>query len=194
MDLTIAVTGMPGSGKSIVAQTIARVLKAPIYSMGDVVRREVVKRGLELTVSNVEKVATLLRQELGKAAVAILLFEEIKNIEGPVVVDGLRSLDEARILAKRGNLCIVAVHASPYTRYRRLMARRRKDDIKSWEDLVLRDTKNLEFGIGAAIAMADYMIVNEGTLDEAEKAAIHVAERIRDDKGESCSGGGGPSH
>lgn len=194
MDLTIAVTGMPGSGKSLVAHVIAEMLNAPVYSMGDVVRREVIRRGLELTVANVERVATILRRELGKAAVAHLLYDEIKNVKGPIVVDGLRSLDEARVLGKRGILCIVAVHASPLIRYKRLLSRRRRDDIEGWSDLVLRDTKNLEFGIGAAIAMADYMIVNEGTIEEASAAAVRVAERIRSGKGKDCSGVGSPPH
>lgn len=190
MRLTVAVTGMPGSGKSLVARIIAEVLDAPLYSMGDVVRREVVRRGLELTVENVERVATQLREELGKAAVAFLLLDEIRGVEGPIVVDGLRSLDEARVLSGRGRLCIVAVHASPLTRFKRMMARGRRDEIKGWRDLVLRDTKNLEYGIGGVIAMADYMIVNEGTMEEVEREARRIAERIRRGEGKDCSGGG----
>ncbi len=192
--LIVAVTGMPGSGKSTMARRIAEIMEAPLLSMGDVVRREVARRGMEVTVENVEEVATLLRKELGRAAVAVLLARELGGIEGPVVVDGLRSLEEARILSRHGRLCIVAVHASPLTRYRRLMARRRTDDIRGWEDLTLRDSKNLEYGIGNAIAMADYMIVNEGPLEEALEHARRIARMIIDEEGKNCSGGGGPSH
>lgn len=192
--VVIAVTGMPGSGKSIVAKVIADSLGVPVYSMGDVVRREVVKRGLQLNVENVEMIATKLREELGKAAVAILLSREIDRIDGFIVIDGLRSTEEARILARDSKLCIVAVHASPYTRFRRLIARGRVDEVTGWDDFMLRDKKNLEYGIGEAIALADYMIVNEGSIEEARRQAVRVAGRIKRDQGKSCSGGGVSSY
>ncbi len=186
----IAVTGMPGSGKSTIARIIAGEIGARVYSMGDVVRREVVRRGLPLTVENVERVAEELRRELGRAAVAILLARELEGVEDPIVVDGLRSVDEARVLARLGRVCIVAVHASPLTRLRRLLARGRVDEVRGWRDLRLRDRKNLEFGIGEAIALADYMIVNEGSIEEARSQAVAVARRVMESEGAGCSGGG----
>ncbi len=189
----MAVTGMPGSGKSIISRVLAKALNARIYSMGDIVRREVTRRGLEVNVRNVEQVATELREELGKAAVAILLAREFKD-EDTIIVDGLRSLDEVAVFSKYGRICLVAVHASPYTRYRRLMARGRVDEVKGWEDFMLRDRKNLEYGIGGAIAMADYMIVNEGSIEEVQSIAYRLAEVIRDEKGANCSGGGVTSY
>ena len=193
-EVTIAVTGMPGSGKSTISRAIATSINAPIYSMGEVVRREVKKRGLEITVGNVEHVATLLRKELGMAAVAILLLRELEGVEGYVVVDGVRSLDEVHVLLRRGPLCLVAVHASPLVRFKRLISRQRKGDVRDWKDFVLRDVKNLEYGIGNAIAMADYMIVNEGPLEEALNKARDIARRIIDEQGKSCSGGGSSPH
>ena len=53
--LVIGLAGMPGSGKSVVVDT-ARELGYDIVVMGDVVRQETLKRGLELTPQNVGKV------------------------------------------------------------------------------------------------------------------------------------------
>jgi len=44
----ILIAGMPGSGKSIVS-SIARELGLPVYVMGDVVREEARRRGIEPT-------------------------------------------------------------------------------------------------------------------------------------------------
>ena len=193
--LLILVTGMPGSGKSLVARGLAERLTAPIYVMGDIVRREVARRGLDLTVENIELVAQKLREELGPAAVAHLLKKELAGEDSQIIIiDGVRSLDEVRVLSGYGRACIVAVHASPMTRYKRILARRRMGDAVSLEDLRLRDEKNLGYGIGGVIAMADYMIVNEGGLEELERSIEEVARRITGEKGKSCSGGGGQAY
>ncbi|MEB3861812.1 MAG: AAA family ATPase [Desulfurococcales archaeon] len=193
--LLVLVTGMPGSGKSVVASMLARILDAPVYSMGDIVRREVARRGMELTVENIERVARELRREMGMAAVAKLLLKELRGIHASiVVVDGVRSLDEVEVLRGAGRPCIVAVHASPLTRYRRMMARARRGDIDGWNSFRMRDMANLSYGIGGVIAMADYMIVNESGPEELEASVARVAGEIRSGEGKGCSGGGGPPH
>ena len=60
---------MPGSGKSLVVDT-ARELGYAIVVMGDVVRQETNKRGLELTPQNVGKVMLELRAEEGNYVIA----------------------------------------------------------------------------------------------------------------------------
>ncbi len=187
---------MPGSGKSLIASEIARELSAPIYNMGDIVRREVVRRGLPLNSPNIERVARLLREERGEAAVALLLVEKIRGEQpgGFVVVDGMRSLAEAKVLSELGRLCVVAVHASPRSRFERVLRRARRGDAVSWEEFRERDFNNLRLGIGGLIALADFMIVNEGALEEARAEARRVARAIADGKGKGCSGGGYQAH
>lgn len=190
----IAVTGMPGSGKSTVARMLSKRLGCPLVSMGDAVRREVVRRGLPLTVENVERIAMELRRERGKAAVAYLVRdlvrEHLSRGAKCVIVDGLRSLDEAEVLREAaGGLCIVAVHASPSRRLERLLARGREDDVKSPEDLRVRDEANLSFGIGEVIALADYMIVNEWGLEELASQVNRVVGELVSGSWKSCSRG-----
>ena len=188
--MIIVVTGMPGSGKSVVARRMAEELGWPVYSMGDIVREEVARRGLPLTSPNIERVARLLREERGPAAVAILLVERLRGLSAPgVVIDGARSLDEARVLGGLGRVCVVAVHASPRTRFERIMRRSRRGDAVSWEEFVERDMNNIRLGIGPLIALADYMIVNERSLEDALGEASRIAGEIRRGEGKGCSGG-----
>ncbi|GAB6134599.1 dephospho-CoA kinase [Thermococcus prieurii] len=181
--MIVIVTGMPGSGKSRIVKEFEK-RGFPSVSLGDIVREETVKRGLELTKENVAKVSIRLRQELGQNAVAKLAVEKVRALleESPlVVIDGVRSLDEVGTF--RGafpgeKIVIVAVHTPPKLRFERLKARGRHDDPQSWEDFEERDWKELRFGIGGVIAMADYMLINDGSKEEYEEKVETLIEDI----------------
>ncbi|HDZ35915.1 MAG TPA: flagellar hook-basal body complex protein FliE [Thermococcus sp.] len=181
--MIIIVTGMPGSGKSKIVKEFER-RGFPSVSMGDIVREETSKRGLELTKENVAKVSIRLRQELGENAVAKLTVEKVRGLlkeSKAVVIDGVRSLDEVgtfRSAFPEEELVIIAVHTPPHTRFERLRARGRHDDPHTWEDFEERDWKELKFGIGNVIAMADYMVVNDSSREEYERKVQELVDRI----------------
>ena len=186
--IVVAVTGMPGSGKSTVARVIARRLGYPLLVMGDVVREEVARRGLELTVHNIEEVARRLRELRGPGAIAELIVEKAKTLNAQgVVVDGVRSLDEVKVLSSLGRVYIVAVHSPPNLRFQRMISRRREGDVSGSEEFRFRDEANLRLGIGDVIALADYMIVNNSTLEKLVEEAERVAGEI-ENEARGCSG------
>ncbi len=178
----ICVTGMPGSGKSVVVEGIAEEFGYPVLSMGDVVREEARRRGVKMDLKSMMEFAKRLREEMGPAAVAELTSRRIRNTGSEVVViDGVRSLDEVTRFSKEGSVIIVAVHASPKTRFERLVRRGRPDDPNDWRDFRERDLKELSFGIGSVIALADIMIVNEGRdISDIKKEAVSkLREELR---------------
>ena len=67
--LVVGLAGMPGSGKSLVVD-IAKELGYSIVVMGDVIREETTKRGLDLTPANVGRVMLQLRADGGNTVVA----------------------------------------------------------------------------------------------------------------------------
>lgn len=181
--MIVIIAGMPGSGKSrIVAEFKRR--RIPSVSLGDIVREETLRRGLELTKENVAKVSIRLRQELGDNAVAKLAVDKIKELlkeNRVVVVEGVRSLDEIGTFKSafpEEKMVVVAVHTPPRMRFERLTRRGRHDDPKGWEDFEERDWKELKFGIGNVIAMADYMLVNDGSKEEYDRKVRELAEKI----------------
>jgi dephospho-CoA kinase len=177
--LIVLVTGMPGSGKSIVSR-VARSMGIPVYVMGDVVREEAMRRGIEPTPANLNMLARRLREEYGPTIVAEKVAEKLRadckhNI---VLVDGVRSLDEVKVFEKLGRTIIIAIHASPRTRFERLRRRGRPGDPKTWEEFRQRDLTELGFGLGGVIALADYMLVNEGSIEEFEERVRRLLDQI----------------
>jgi dephospho-CoA kinase len=163
----IAFAGMPGSGKSE-AVRVARELGIPVVRIGDCVWDEVKKRGLELKDENVGRVADEMRKKHGMDIWARRALERIDLSWSKVVIDGIRNLEEVDYF--RNNLgedfILVAIHASPETRYRRLLGRGRSDDNASIGRIRERDERELRWGLGILIALADVIVVNEESLEK----------------------------
>ncbi|MEM4867178.1 MAG: AAA family ATPase, partial [Sulfolobales archaeon] len=60
----VCVTGMPGSGKTLIAKFLSNSLGAYV-NMGDVVRSKAAELGVEPTSDNLMKLAVELRKSLG---------------------------------------------------------------------------------------------------------------------------------
>lgn len=167
----ILVVGMPGSGKTLVTR-IAEKLNIKTYVMGDIVREEATRRGLPHTPENLNRIASELRQLYGKDVIARRVLERlIRDDPRVALIDGVRSLVEVKVFMEVGEVIIIAVHASPRTRFERIRRRQRPGDPSTWEEFVARDLTELDFGVGAVIALADYMLVNEGDVSEFQEKA-----------------------
>ena len=179
--LVVGLAGMPGSGKSVVVD-MAREMGYDIVVMGDVIRGETIKRGLELTPENVGKVMLALREEAGDYVVAQKCVPEIeKQTSQKVLVDGLRSLHEADIFKEHFvKFSLIAVHASPRTRFNRLMNRRRSDDTAEWQVFHERNMRELSVGLGNVIAMAEQMVVNDNSFGEVKAKVKESLQRIEE--------------
>jgi len=149
--------------------------------MGDVIREETAKRGLEPTPQNVGKVMLELRKEGGAGVVADKCVLKIEQTSNPkIVVDGLRSFVEAEVFMKRlPSFILVTVHSSPQVRFERLSTRGRSDDPKTWEVFHERDMRELGVGIGNAIALAEYVIINDGTKKALNAKVAQVLRRAK---------------
>ncbi len=158
--LIVCLTGMPGAGKS----TIATGLKEKGYeiiNMGNEVRQEAKKRNLEPTGKNLGKLMLELREKNGPGAVAELIKPNISNSKSDVIViDGIRSNAEIKVLKKLGVVKILSVHASTDTRFGFLTKRGRSDDPQNRDNFEDRDSRELKVGISTSIALADESISN----------------------------------
>ncbi|MEM1831309.1 MAG: hypothetical protein QXJ97_07260 [Desulfurococcaceae archaeon] len=77
-----------------------------------------------------------------------------------------------------GDAVVVAVHASPRTRYERLRARRRPGNPETYEEFKRRDMVELGFGLSSVIALADHVIVNEGSIEETRECVRRILEHL----------------
>jgi dephospho-CoA kinase len=165
----IAITGMPGSGKGEVQKIIRERTKAPVVMMSHAVEEDMRAKGITDINSNIREYATELRKKHGKGVVAELCFPMIDKLESDVVIiDGIRAPEEVKAFKRKygDDFILLSVHASPETRFERLKARGKSWDMQSIDEFRDRDNKELSWGLGEAIAIADQSVANEGTVDE----------------------------
>jgi len=171
----IAVVGMCGAGKTEVVNFLMEKFKAPKVYFGDSTFKRMKEDGLELNYENERETREKIRTELGMGAYAILAKPKIKKLletNEVVLAESLYSWDEYKILKEElgDNFEVVAVCASPKTRFKRLSERTNERPIKDIETFVKRDYTEIEgTDKGGPIARADYTIVNEESLDDLHK-------------------------
>ena len=177
--LVLGVAGMPGSGKSLVVK-VALENGYDVVVMGDVVRREAERKSLEANPENIGKTMLELREKEGKSVIARRCLPKIEEAKRhKVVVDGIRSLREVEEFKKRfPKFSLIAVCSSPETRFQRLYRRRRSDDADGWDVFHGRDMRELSVGLGDAIAMAEYTVVNDEALDVVRNRIKRVLRRM----------------
>lgn len=177
--LVLGSTGMPGSGKSLVVQAALERGYAVVV-MGDVVREEAKKKGLPPTPENIGKTMLQLRETEGKAVVARRCTFRIDGAEKQkVLVDGVRSLDEVEEFKRHfPKFSLIAVHASPETRFKRLYHRKRSDDASGWKLFHERDMRELGVGVGNAIAMTEHIVMNEQSSEVVKTKIKKVLKKV----------------
>jgi dephospho-CoA kinase len=183
-----AIVGMAGSGKSI-ACDVLKDMGWKYIRFGQVTIDRLEAEGKAVTEESEKKMREALRKEYGMGAYALLALPAIEKgfKKGSVVIDGLYSWSEYKILKEifKDTLTVVHIYASPKTRYLRLD--QRSHDIKDEKHRMRRlapveaekrdyaEIENIEKG--GPIAMADYTVVNEGALDDLKQAMKELAVR-----------------
>ncbi len=180
----VSVVGMAGAGKSEVAR-LFQEKGFTLIRFGDVTDAEIKKGGLELNEENERYVRELLRQEHGMAAYAKLNQPRIDLAlkSTRVVIDRLYSWEEHIFLKDYygEDLWLVAVWASPGTRYGRLVSRANRP--LTLEEAASRDRAEIEnINKGGPIAMADFTIINESSLDDLKKETESIIAGLRDER------------
>lgn len=159
---------MPASGKGEAAAA-ARKMGYPVVNMGDVVREEVRLMGLKPTDDNLGRTGTRLRQEEGASAVARRCVPILRSLAADTaVVDGIRNIEEVELFKQefKDDFILIAIQASFRHRLERIKKRGRSDDtLMDEESLLIRDERELGWGMGESIKAADKTIHNEGTLE-----------------------------
>ena len=171
MNKIIAVIGMCGSGKSEVVKFFEGHGYKKVY-FGGVVMYEIKRLGLEVNEANERMTRENLRKEFGMGAMAVKSLNKIEEfyMTGNVVIESLYSWDEYKIVKDKfgGSFKLLTVYTTKSLRYERLAKRPVRPLTE--EEARSRDYSEIEkLDKGGPIAFTDYLVINDGTLEELNK-------------------------
>lgn len=178
--------GPIASGKGTVAQ-ILKELGFVYYSLSDRIREELDRRGLPITREYLQDMGDELRNIFGAEILAVRTLKRI-NMSGEkrIVIDSIRNPAEISYLKENLAAAIIAVVASPETRFRLLQVRGRAGDPKTFDEFLALDRRELERGeamhkidINGCLELADYTLKNEGTPDDLMEGLQHIFKEFR---------------
>ena len=159
---------MCGSGKSEAVKFFVDSGYKRVY-FGEVVMNEMKRLGLEVNEANERATRENLRKEFGMGAMAVKslpVIEEFLN-KNNVVIESLYSWEEFKILKDKFGEAfkLITIYTTKDLRYERLLKRPFRPLTN--EESKSRDISEIEkLDKGGPIAYTDYLIINDGSLDE----------------------------
>lgn len=178
MGKIVAIVGMCGSGKSIASKYFEDLGYKNVY-FGGVTMDKLKESGLEVTPENEKMMREKLRRELGMGAYAKVLLPRILDLSknNDVVLDGLYSWSELKILKEEFDMVTIAIVCDKNLRYDRLSKR----EIRPFnnEEAKKRDITEIEnIEKAGPIAYADYFIYNNGSMEEYYKRLDEIIKLL----------------
>ncbi len=172
MKIVLAVVGLVGSGKTEATDFVSNRTAWPKIYLGQVTFDEIKKRGLPINEVNERMVREDIRNQYGMSAYAILNIPSIRLqfAKSSVLVESLYSWEEYLELrnAFGADFKVLAIHANPEIRAKRMKERHVRS--LSQEEFESRDFSQIaNLNQAGPIARADYVVINEGSLDELHK-------------------------
>ncbi len=211
----VVTVGMPGSGKSSHPKKFGEKYGFPLLETHTPLYEELKKRGLEATIENIKKV-TLELKKISDSYLTEKLIEIVNTRfkdKKLVFLSGLRSPTEIELLNKEfgeENVYVIAFVASRMSRYNRharpkkgfdfvgkssreiekeIEEKLKEDQLMSdFKEFVKKDEKDLGWGQGDVIALAEYYIVTESErypkrgFEESHRDFEKMVKEILDEK------------
>lgn len=182
MKLIIGLTGFSCTGKGTFCNYISNEFAIPKITVGDLLRKEVLKRGLELNPVNIVKVSDTIRKETNNNFLLIAKdkIAELSIKNDVIIVDSLREEKDYETLRQFSHhIETVAIISSGRTRFERMSKRKRAGDPASWQEFLALENKDNLLGVGQLIKAAGYTVKNQGSLDELYTKAIDLIGKIK---------------
>jgi len=179
--LIIGITGTNGAGKGTVVDYLVQKKGFKHFSARAYITKLLEKEALKPDRENLINKGNELREKYGPSAITDLLYEGATKTGGDCIIESIRTVGEIESLKRKGDFKLLAVDADPEIRYERITKRGSDTDKISYEkfrEMEKLETENEDpnkMNIFACMKRADYVLTNNGSLDELYKQIEEIS-------------------
>ena len=182
--MIVGIAGTDGSGKGTVVDYLVEKYGFVHYSSRAIILEHIHKADLPDTRAQMRLTANELRATYGND---FLVTQALDRMQGgsieKAIIESIRATAEALTLKSNDGI-LLAVDANQSLRYERVQTRRSETDRVSFEQFVAHEELEKNdpdpHGMqkGKVIEMADYTIMNDGTIEELHKAVDEFIQKF----------------
>jgi len=179
--MIIGLTGTNAAGKTTIVDYLVSKSFAS-FSLSDIIREELTKRGLVISRENLIKVGNELREKFGSSVLADRIKSKINSKK--VVIDSIRNPAEVESLRQLSNFFLLAIDAPVEMRFERAKKRGRLENVSALEEFIEMENREksqvyTQQNISACMDLADFKIMNSGNQEELLKRIDQILEQIK---------------
>ena len=187
--MIIGITGTAFSGKSSVVDfLVEKGFKH--YSVNYFLEEEIQKRGLIITEETMSAIREQINSLNHPGFVGEKLYEKAKIAGGDCIIEPITTIGELEILKAKEDFYLIAVDAESKIRYNRSIEKKDELDVITYDEFLEEENEELlsydisKQNLGRCIELADFIILNNGSVDELHKEINKIFGEIGTDKKE----------
>ena len=186
----IGLVGQIASGKGELKNYLVDKLGFASFSLSSLLHEDLKKQGvIEFTRETLQDIGDELRKKYGDAILAKRAIEKMNNgelkIKNKIIIEGIRNPGEIEYLKKLSHFVLIGVKAKRELRFKRLLARNKKWDPKTWNEFVTVDRRDLGIGqikegqqVGKCLSYCDYILTNNKDIGDFHRKVKKLIEKI----------------
>jgi dephospho-CoA kinase len=182
--IVIGITGTLGAGKGTIVEFLVEKKGFAHYSVRAYLIEEIERRRMPVNRDSMVVVANDLRKRNTPSFVTDELYKRALESGKNCVIESIRTPGEVESLRSKGRFYLFAVDAEPKVRYERIFARNSETDNIDYETFLENEKREMDANdpnkqnLRRCIEMADFVFVNEGSIQSLNDQVESVLEEI----------------
>jgi dephospho-CoA kinase len=182
--IIVGITGTLGAGKGTVVEYLVKEKGFIHFSVRGYLAEVITAGGEQVNRDILVRTANELREKNNPAFIIEELYRKASETQHNCIIESIRTPGEIASLRKQPGFYLVAVDADIGIRYNRIKLRASEtDDIdfdtfRQNEEREMHSTDPNKQNLAECIRQADFLIRNDGTLEELNKSIEIILEKI----------------
>jgi dephospho-CoA kinase len=179
--IIIGLAGEIAAGKDTVWQYLVDHYRAVHFEFSDVLKDTLIRLHLPIVRENLANLGEGFRSTFGQDILARTLVRDVAQCDAQlIVVSGIRKMGELEQLKTLTGFHLLFIDVSLETRYERIVRRGQKSDdlMKTFEQFVQDNKHAADSDVAQLKALADFVVVNEGSVDELHQHLDEVIQKL----------------